>query len=310
MRIAGRHVAAPFAIAVLLFSGAPPAHSQTTPRPLPSESVVVTGTRSREVIHDFVESRAAPTARLGKVARWEKGICPVATGLKPELLGFIIKRVKDIAAQVGAPVNNSPDCRHNVEIVFSSTPQTVLNYIRKNKEDYLGFHDNAKQANEMARVTHKIQSWYATATIDANGTPYADRKTKTTPYCLDQPECRIMMTSDSYAATGSRLGDGLHSGLVNAIIVADRDRLVDYEIGTLADYTAFLVLAQPRSLDDCSVLPSILNLLVPGCTSTTQEISDLDLDYLRGVYHMSADAKLGAQQDEITYQMMKNRAEK
>ena len=75
-------------------------------QPAPTESVAVTGQRTREEqIQGFVESRAAPAVRLGKVARWEAGICPVATGLKPELLRFLIQRLKATAVRVGAPVN-------------------------------------------------------------------------------------------------------------------------------------------------------------------------------------------------------------
>jgi hypothetical protein len=69
------------------------------------ESVTVTGTRSRQVLDKFVESFAAPTRMTGKLARWEDGVCPVAVGLKPAFLKFITRRLRDVAAQVGAPVN-------------------------------------------------------------------------------------------------------------------------------------------------------------------------------------------------------------
>jgi hypothetical protein len=245
-----------------------------------------------------------PSVRLGKIARWEVGLCPVATGLKPELLSFIVGRLKDLAAKVGAPVNPSPTCRHNVEIVFSPAPQVLLDYLRKNKADYLGYHANNEQADALAKVTHPIQGWYTTATIDANGSTQVDLKKRGMPYCLDEPECRIILDVVPAAVTGSRLTNGLHSGFLNIIIVADRNKLLDREIGALADYIAFLILAQPGSQDDCQPLPTILNLMVPGCgTAPAREISEADLDYLRGLYHMTPDALLAAQKGEIAYQM-------
>jgi hypothetical protein len=272
----------------------------------PVESVTVTGERARdEQIKSFVQSRAAPSVRLGKIARWEVGICPMAAGLKPEFLKFIIQRVKDVATKAGAPVNQSPSCRTNIEIVFSTKPQAVLDNLRKSREDYLGYHANGSQADALARVTHVIQSWYVTATIDANGSVQLDSKKRGMPFCLDEPECRIITDVPPAAVTGSRLTDGLHSGFLNVIIVADPNKLVDHEVGALADYIAFVALAQPGSLDDCSLLPSILNLLARDCTgaAATREISEADTDYLHGLYHITPDALLVAQKGEIAYRM-------
>ncbi len=81
--------------------------------------------------------------------------------------------------------------------------------------------------------------------------------------------------------------------------------LAGYEIGALADYIAFLALAQPRSLDDCQQLPTILNLLAPGCpgADAARELTASDLGYLRGLYRMTDDAVLAQQQHEIAYQL-------
>ena len=286
-------------VALTLLFGALPALAQPA-----TESVTVTALREKQ-IQDYVQSHAAPSVRLGKIGRWENGICPAATGLKPELIRFILKRVKDVAAQVGAPVNKDPYCRHNVEIVFSSQPQSVMNYIRDDREAYLGYHDNSDQAAAMAKVTHPIQSWYATATVDAHGTAHTDRPPKGPPQCLDQPLCRIMVTADIAVSTGSRLGDGLRTGFQNVIVLADRDKLTGHEIGTLADYIAFLVLAQPSSQDDCTALPSILNLLASGCTANSPELSAADIAFLTGLYHMRADLMMMGQKSQITFQMKK-----
>ena len=288
--------------ALLLAAPAALAQTQAGAPAASTESVTVTALRERQM-QAFVESRAAPSLRLGKLERWERGVCPVAAGLKPVLLEFIVQRVKDIAAKVGAPVNDSANCRYNVQIVFSSAPQKVLDYIRKDREGYLGYHETGAQADALARLTHPIQAWYTTATIDLRGNVHPDAPRKDAPQCLDVPECRIMLDAEQYAVTGTRLGDGLRSGLINVIVIADRDKLVNHEIGALADTIAFLVLAQPKSLDDCQALPSILNLLAPGCTATAREISAVDLAYLRGLYHMRADMMLAGQKSQILYHM-------
>src|SRR3954471_5651036 len=88
----------------------------------PVESVTVTGQSARaEQIKRFVESFAAPTYLLGKLSRWETGVCPIAAGLRPAALQFIVQRLRDDAKLVSAPVNARPDCRPNIEIVFTTT---------------------------------------------------------------------------------------------------------------------------------------------------------------------------------------------
>ena len=276
-------------------------------QPAPVESVTVNGRRvPNDEIRAFVETRAAPTRRLGKIARWERGICPTAMGLKPADAQFIVKRLRDVAAKVGAPVNAASDCRHNIEIDFTDDPQAVLDDTRQNHKDYLGYYGSNHEADALAKVTRPIQAWYASATIDAEGNPHRDTsRPMRPPQCLDPPKCYVFTDADSYAAQGSRLQDGLKSGLFNVIIVANPQKLGEAEIGTLADYITFLALAQARSLDDCETLPSILNFLAKDCAgaAATREISDSDLGYLRGVYHMTDDGTLGMQQDQITYQM-------
>jgi hypothetical protein len=294
-----------FCIAMLGFL-AVAAGAVAQPAP-PVESVTVNGRRvPDEEIRAFVETRAAPTRTLGKIARWERGICPTATGMKSAYAQFIVKRLRDVAAKVGAPVNGSADCRPNIEIVFTTTPQAILDDTRQHHKDYLGYYGSNHQADALAKVTHPIQAWYATATIDTTGSPHLDSsKPVGAPICMDPPLCHIMVSGDIIAAQGSRLRDGLRSGLFNVIIVANPEKLNDAEIGTLADYIAFLALAQVRSLDDCENLPSILNFLARGCAgaAATREISDSDLGYLRGVYRMTDDGTLGMQQHEIALQV-------
>src|SRR4051794_25798868 len=80
----------------------------------PTESVTVTGTKSREVLQNFVGSLASPTRLTGKMARWEDGICPVTVGLPADFVKFVNHRLREVAKQVGAPVNDSARCRANI----------------------------------------------------------------------------------------------------------------------------------------------------------------------------------------------------
>jgi len=64
-----------------------------------------------------------------------------------------------------------------------------------------------------------------------------------------------------------------------------------------------LALSQPGNLDSCEALPSITNLLSPGCSTIARTITEGDLAYLRGLYKMSPAGSVGGQRAEVRYQM-------
>jgi hypothetical protein len=286
--------------------------AQAQPAAAPTENVTVTGARSRQVPERFVESFATPTRMTGKLARWEDGVCPITAGLPAKFAAFMTARVKDVAAQVGAPVNVSASCKPNIEIVFTTVPQKLLDNIRKQQSEYLGYVDNTAQLDALATVTHPIQAWYATQTKDLRGQAEFDSAKGggidlviPDPFTANAFIHLSMPHAHARAVTGSRLGDGTRSSFFNVIIVADPNALLKHEMGPLADYIALLALAQISSLDTCQQLASIVNLLAPNCDRKPSGLTDSDLGYLRGIYKMGADRTGRVQQDEIAYQMQK-----
>lgn len=271
------------------------------------ESVTVTGTKSHQVIEKFVESLATPTRIAGKIAHWEVGVCPLTVGLKPAFTKFISRRVRDVAAKAGAPVSATADCKPNIEIVFTTTPQALMDNVRRNRSAFLGYHDNAGQADRLARVTHPIQAWYATATRDLRGKTRMD-----TPAAQGVGEQSAIQGDTGQlewgaaAVTGSRLGDGLHSVLYHVIIVADPTRLVQDETGALADYIGLVALAQVSIPEGCQSLPSIVNLLIAGCPPVAG-LTENDKGYLAGLYQMGPGRTLRVQEDEIAFRMERGR---
>jgi hypothetical protein len=269
------------------------------------ESVTVTGTRDRQVLENFVQSFAAPTYLIGKIGRWEDSICPVTVGLRPEAIKFITKRVRDVAAQTGAPVDRHASCTPNLQILFTSHPQVLLDHIRDNTPEVLGYYSNGAELKARATVTRPIQAWYMTATIDLHGYPVVDGKPTGFGVQIGGPN-NFMPNAHVAIVTGNRTGDGLHATFYRVMVVVDPDKLVDYEMGSLADYIAMLSLTQLSSLDTCQQLPSIVNLLAAGCANKANALTENDFAYLRGLYKMGPDRNLRAQQDEIAYHMEQN----
>ena len=298
----------PFVFFIILSLTFSQAWTQPAPPGAP-ENVTVTGTKSREVMRGFVQSLAAPARLTGKMARWGEGICPVTVGVRPEFAKFINRRLKEVAAQAGAPVSERASCRTNVEIIFTTTPQDLLDNVRRKQPVFLGYH-NSSQAEKLATVTHVIQAWYLTATRDAHGAVQIDNPrpagliNKMEVPCDLCPGGKMDIYPPQVAAvSGSRLGDGLRSEFYNVIIVADPTKLLTYEMGELSDYIAMLALTQVSSQDTCQQLPSILNMLAEGCDRKAAALTENDLAYLHGLYKAAPDQTLATQQDQIGYQM-------
>lgn len=275
----------------------------------PSESITVTaGKYPQAVIRGFVDSHIAPTRMAGKLARWKDPVCPEVLGLPPKFAGFIRQHILDVAVRVGAPANTRARCKPNMRMVFTTTPQELMDTVRKKYPDVLGYYDSSAQADRMAQVSKLIQGWYVTATVDLRGNVFPDtRRPGGLEICMPNPmpgavpPCltMIMPNARPMNVTGSRLlGDGLSSAFSHVLVVANPDKLVTHEMGTLGDYIAVLALSQQPRPDGCQPMPSILNLLEAQCPQVAA-LTDADLAYLTALYRMGASDSLQHQRDQL-----------
>ncbi|MEO8300825.1 MAG: hypothetical protein ABI608_03475 [Rhizomicrobium sp.] len=307
-------------LAVLLpLSAASQPASQAPQRP--TESVTVTGIKpSAKVIDDFVLSHTAPTRVLGKIARWKSPICPLTMGLGEKYAPFVSQRIRRLAAQIGAPVDADKNCKPNIRVVFTTRPQELMDNIRRDHPDYLGYYQSRLQSAQLAAITHPIQSWYTTATLDLRGRPQIDSgqgggisidviipggNSLTPGGSSSGATTRIELpNASSMNVSGNRMNDGLSSTFFNVLVVAEPAKLLDVPLGTLADYIAMLALSQPGKLEGCAEFPTILNLLVPDCPRIATNLTDGDLAYLKALYKMTPANTLSAQRGEMRYQMV------
>jgi hypothetical protein len=245
-----------------------------------------------DAVSAFVETHTAPT-HIGRIARWDDPICPGIAGLPANFSKFILQRIRAVATAAGAKVDPE-GCRANISIVFTTSPQALLDGLRAKDPVVLGYYDNSSQADKLAKVTHPIQAWYVTKTVDLRG-----------KWTIDSRILRSGQNYDARDSAGTRMSDGLSSALYSVTIVADPGKLGDHEIGALADNVAALALAQPDTLDNCSALPSILNLTLTGCTAAMSltAMSANDTAFLYGLYHIKQGTSLRAQKDAIAFGM-------
>jgi len=292
------------------------------PAPANADDVTVTGARE-QAIAKFVETRAAATRFAGKIARWQARICPKVYGIPDNYAKFVTAKLNEVAKEAGAKTNVDPACKINIQIVFTTSPQALMDNIRKEHPNYLGYHDNLAQAEQMTQLKRPVHAFYTTQTTDYRGQTQIDTKRRNgitldlpaPPQTSALPEGNAMIRMDLSSASGAGsvsgtrfLGDGIQAEFNHIIVVVDTTKVTDLEMGTLGDYIAMLALSQPERFDTCQDLASITNLMItPACAPATMvsQMSPHDISYLQGLYKMNIAGSLRVQKSQITHQMKK-----
>ncbi|MEI9890003.1 MAG: hypothetical protein WDN45_04610 [Caulobacteraceae bacterium] len=285
-----------------------PSASSKTAAPAAVEGVTVDSGPKARVIekqsHAFVQSYAAPTAELDQVARWDEPVCIQVEGLPAAQTGLVVDRVADVARAVGLRAQEK-GCHANIEIVFTAQPQALMDDVAKRRETLLGYfhrHDRDK----LKLVTHPIQAWYVTATQGGGGSNAAMF------YGVNmQPQRNVVDDPDNPAPTGCGINPHftacLQAQLKNAFIVADAKALDGKDLRLLSDYLVMLALSQPRSLDGCNNLASVIDALSKvSCSSEVPDgLTPGDAAYLTALYSADMEGKKQAQETDIALRMAK-----
>jgi hypothetical protein len=267
-----------------------------------ADNVTVTGARLRAEVERYLGSVSINSAVAGKIARWERNaICPVVVGLKPEYVSFLTARIRAVAQEIGAPVDASPQCRPNIRIVFTTTPQALLDNVRKNHSGLLGYTRTNREADRVAQVLHPVQGWYRTQTVGDRG--LGKRDVRVIGMCTDpfSPEC-----PNAFDVQSLSVGNNIKSRFEDVTIVADPVKLGNPEMGALGDLVAMMALSQPQLGKGCQ--NSVLDLIARACPNPPNGFSPMDMSYLRGLYRMRGTA-VGTR-DPIASWMVKNLTEK
>jgi hypothetical protein len=260
----------------------------------PVGTVVVTGHRQAkpqsfpEAVAGYVRGHGAPS-RIGQLTRWLDPVCPKTEGLPDAFNGFVSRRISEVAARVGAP-GPGACTEDNVLVIFTTLPQTLMDNVRKDHPELLGYHFVA-QAQGLAAFKGPIQAWHLTATRAPNGQAFLDEGDYQGPP----------------GAAGSRLTNHLKSEFAFVLVVADATATANLPAGAVADHIAALALSQPASQGGCSPLPSILDSLDAACpqSAAAQSLTPYDEAYLKGLYASDPEALLAFERSTIGDRLLK-----
>jgi hypothetical protein len=258
----------------------------------------------------YVENyAAAANPELGQIGRWHAPVCVQVEGLAQAAQARAIKaRIESVAQAVGLRSARA-GCSANVEIVFSDDPQRTMDVVAARREDLMGYYHRSDR-ERLKTVSHPIQGWYKTSTWgqsadSAVGFPGFDQG-------AGEHAAGKVMIDDPETGTPTGCGDAprftacLTSQFNNVFIVADARALQGRDLGLTADYLVMLALSQPKSLDGCAALPSILDLAAKGgCAGRERPrgLTPADAAYLTALYASDPQAKGPGERSEIANRM-------
>jgi hypothetical protein len=278
----------------------------TTPSP-PTDAQLVGVSLNQFIVH-HATVHYVNTGTRGNLARWRGGkqsICPVTVGLSPGYNAFVTARLRALAAYVGAPVQSDPQCKTNVQILFTNNPQERMDDVLKWASVYFR---NRYSGGMKDLITFKgdraIQGWYMTT---SGGALVLNTDVALVGLNLLPVWPQITPLYNGSDTLGTRTGSGGGSGIGIVILVVDTTKVVGYTIGTIADYLAMLTMTVVQSPDNCDPLPSILDLMSSSCGAREKPIAITagDLAFLKALYYLNTGLGSSLSRDQIHDNMMR-----
>jgi hypothetical protein len=274
----------------------------TAPRP-PADQELAGDSLYQFIVHHATTPYSASMAVRGSLTRWRGGrsetICPQTEGLEPAYNEYVTARLRALAVNVGAPVQPDPNCKENVQIVFTAEPGKLMEDVYKRASSSLRtkYPDQPKKMLEHSS-SHAIQGWY----VNAGG---GGRILNADVGLLNRLD--FLPLWPLVIQTGLHGAGCCYSGIVSVILIVDTAKTSGYSIASIADYIAVLALTFLQEPDHCDPLPSILDLMSSSCGSreSPTAVTAGDLAFLKALYFHNTGLGPTLSRDEIQTNMMK-----
>jgi hypothetical protein len=282
--------------------------------------VTVQATRPEELkkqTYGFVQTFAATTDGLDQVARWAQPICVRVVGLPMDAEAEVKGRVEEVAKALMVGVKKA-GCKPNIQIAFTNSPKAVIDQVARDDEMLLGYR-HTRDRDKLTTITRPVQAWYVTGTGGEGGdtTGMAFMTFKCTGVCVQppvgtygrQPNGFQYDDEDNYrgrtgCADSRSFTACLTSEFQHVLVIVDMNKVKDLSAGVLADYVTMLAMSQPKSLDGCNVLPSVVDLFSKTCSNLGMDgLTRADVAYLTALYKTNLEAKKAGQQSDIARRM-------
>jgi hypothetical protein len=284
-------LAAALASLMILTSGQDMASTQDPAVPqspaVDLEDIVVEGRPLETLTRTFVREVAAPARNRG-MARWRNGLCVGVANLQPEVAQYITDRVSTVAQDVGLKPGE-PGCEPHVLIIATVDASTFTREFvdvrpRLFRVGGSGMDRGGSAFEAFLENDQPVRWWNISVPVNDDTGLIASRMPGFAP-----PITPVQ---------ASRITTQIVDDTKRAFIIVDVDKTKDVSLEQLADYIAFITLAQVDPKADTSGYATILNLF--DDPAQTRTLTNWDRAYLQGLYNtIRRRENTGAQRTEV-----------
>lgn len=272
-----------------LLAISPAAGAGDAPPPATDDPIVVTGERQTpEQIRDAAVSyvHAVGFAQGNRPAgRWLAAICPHVVGLNRDHAAIVETRIRTIAMDAGIRVAR-PGCRSNIVVSFVSDGADLVRRVARRSRQLADVQN--PQRDRLLTGAAPIRWWYTSETTSRDGAATGDSGVAGA------------VNNAEGGGSGIPQGDGIGSisqytssivstlvvrGLRSASVVVDVNRSAGVSLSAVADFAAFVALAEVTPPDDAPDR-SILGLFGPRPVT---QLTATDRAFLTSVYQLRLD---------------------
>lgn len=251
------------------FVGGP--QDQDRPTSLP-DVVVNASPRTAEAARQFVETVAVTPVRATSIATWKGPICLQIENLSPAVTSIMAAQIEAHALNLGVRVA-PPGCRPNVMVLATADgAATAAAMVEAGRSSFLRSSGPTQLSRDaLQRFVESgaaVRWWNTSAPYDVNN------ELITVPIDgQSAPLFRIL--------NGVSFGESEVQSLLSAYVVIDARKTGDIPVTVLADFIAFVILAEVDATQDFSAFPSILNLF---SGASPDGMTNWDYRYLNALY--------------------------
>lgn len=256
------------------------------PPPTQLEGLVITARPAAppvDTVSAFVADVSSQSAN-GRLARWDRKICPGVIGLKDPYGQQLIDRIALIATTVGLQVG-APGCKPNLIVVATDDSQTMIKMlVDKNPTAFGKWEDGITRGRaaltDFIETPRPVRWWHVTHVTMADGRTYT-------------------RGSQVLVRSMGRVRGTTRDNFDHVIIMIDVSKVGVIRFSALADYVAMVGLAQIDPETDPSGVPSVLNLFAARDKGATQPLglTGWDVAYLQALYNVDPNVIKGSRQE-------------
>ena len=253
--------------------------------PVALEDIVVEGRRIQDLTHDFVAEVAVPARGRG-LARWRDGVCVGVVNLSAETAQYIVDRVSTVAEDLGLRAG-APGCKPQITIIATvDASEFTRQFVALRPVIFrtgAGGMDRGPAALQKFESTDRpVRWWTVSMPVDADTGQIATRLPGYASGEGGGTGSVLNFAPNIAVRFASRMSTQIVDDTLRSFVIVDVDRLGGVSLEQLADYIAFISLAQINPDADTSPYVSVLNVF--DDPQQAAGLTSWDRTYLQGLY--------------------------